>query len=124
MRKNIFGNKVLEIWYNGLKESNIKSGFEATGIFPANSAKYVEKRFDQNLIKCFNLWVANEKLESDMIALTTSIETPRKEPQKETPKLHNIPPKQITFNPNQQMMSTPNASFQCHCTLPIPGPPP
>ena len=59
-----------------------------------------------------------------MIALATSVETPRKEPQTETPKSHNVPPKQITFNANQQTTSTRNASFQCHCTLLIPGPPP
>ena len=101
MRKGIFVNKILEIWYNGLKESNIKNGFEATGIFPVNSAKYPKKIFDQCLITCFNLWVANRKLESDMIALATSVETPRKEPQTETQKSHNLPPKQITFNANQ-----------------------
>ena len=54
MRKDIFVNKISEIWYNGLKKSNIKSGFEATGIFPVNSAKYPEKRFDQRLITRFN----------------------------------------------------------------------
>ena len=120
MRKEIFVNKISEIWYNGLKESNIKNGFEATGIFPVNSAKYPEKRSDQPLITRFNLWVANGKPETDMIALATSVETPRKDPQTETPKLHNLPPKQITFNAT----STPNSSFQCHCMLSIPGPPP
>ena len=124
MRKDIFVNKISEIWYNGLKESNIKSGFEATGIFPVNSAKYPEKRFDQRLITRFNSWVANGKPESDMIALATSVERPRKEPQTATPKSHNLPPKQITFNANQQATSTPNSSFQCDCTLPISGPPP
>ena len=124
MRKDIFVNKIPEIWYNGLKESNIKSRFETTGIFPVNSAKYPEKRFDQRLITHFNSLVANGKPESDMIALATSVETPRKEPQTETPKLHNLLQKQIIFNANQQTTSIPNASFQCHCTLPIPGPPP
>ena len=80
MRKDIFVNKIPEIWYNGLKESNIKSRFETTGIFPVNSAKYPEKRFDQRLITHFNSLVANGKPESDMIALATSVETPRKEP--------------------------------------------
>ena len=62
------------------------------------------------------------KPESDMIALAASVETPRKEPQTETLKSRNLPPKQSTFNANQQTTSTPNASFQCHCTLPIPRP--
>ena len=59
-----------------------------------------------------------------MIALATSVETPRKEPQTETTKSRKLPPKKITFNANQQTTSTPNSSFQCHYTLPIPGPPP
>ena len=50
MRKDILVNKISEIWYNSLKESNIKCGFEETGIFPVDSAKYPEKRFDQRLI--------------------------------------------------------------------------
>ena len=120
MRKDIFVNKILKIWYNGLNKSNITSGFEATGIFAVNSAKCPEKRFDLLLITHFNFWVANAKPESDMIALATSVEAPRKEPQTEAPK---SPPKQITFNANQQTTSTPNASFQCYCMLPIPGPP-
>lgn len=65
MRKDIFVNKISEIWYIGLKESYIKSGFEATGIFPVNSAKYPEKRFDQCVITRFNLWLANGKPESN-----------------------------------------------------------
>ena len=121
MRKDIFVNKISEIWYIGLKESCIKSGFEATGIFPVNSAKYPEKRFDQCVITRFNLWLANGKPESNMKALATPFEMPRKEPQTETLKSHNLPPKQITFNANQQTTSTPNSSFQCHCMLPIPG---
>ena len=59
-----------------------------------------------------------------MIALATSVETPRKEPQTETPKSRKLPPKQIIFNANQQTTTVPNSSFQCHCTLPIPGPTP
>ena len=101
MRKSIFVNKISEIRYNGLKESNIKSGFEATGIFSFNSAKNPEKRSTSH-----NTWVANGKSESDMIALATSVETPRKELQTETPKLYNLPPKPITFNANQQTTST------------------
>ena len=57
-----------------------------------------------------------------MIALATSVETPRKELQIETPKLYNLPPTPITFNANQQTTSTPNSSFQCHWTSSIPGP--
>ena len=59
-----------------------------------------------------------------MIALATSFETPSKKPQTEIEKLYGLSPTQITFNANQQTTSTLNASFECHCTLPIPGPPP
>lgn len=59
-----------------------------------------------------------------MIALTTSVETPRKQFQTETTKSYNLPPKKIIFHASQQRTPTPNARFQCLYTLPVPGPPP
>ena len=75
------------------------------------SAKHLKKRFDHDLITCFNSWLTNGKSQNNMIALATSVETVRKEPQTETPKSHNLPSKQITFNTNQQINSTQLPAF-------------
>ena len=41
-----FANLLSQVWYKGLSETNIISSFRATGIFPTNSDKYIQ-RFDQ-----------------------------------------------------------------------------
>ena len=45
----------------GLKETNLKSGFEFTSIIQVNSSKYTYKQFDGHLINHYNIEVANRK---------------------------------------------------------------
>ena len=58
IRKGIFVNKLCEVWHQGLSASNIKAGFECTGIFPIDRKKYPEHRYDARLLKRYNAWVA------------------------------------------------------------------
>ena len=48
IQKSTFVNLLSQVWYKGLSETNIISGFRrATGIFPTNRDKYNIKGFDQ-----------------------------------------------------------------------------
>ena len=46
-----------QVWYKGLSETNIISGFRATGIFPTNRDKYNIKSFDQWLYNHYKHWI-------------------------------------------------------------------
>ena len=46
-----FVNLISSIWHIGMKESNVITGFETTGIWPLNKEKYVKSRFDIHLLK-------------------------------------------------------------------------
>jgi len=52
-----------EVWGVALKEENIKSGFNKCGIFPVNRAAYPDHRFNSNLKRRYDTWLANGKPE-------------------------------------------------------------
>ena len=80
IRKGTFVNKLCEVWHQGLSASNIKAGFECTGIFPIDRKKYPEHRYDARLLKRYNVWVAAGKPEDLQDELATAISTPKKLP--------------------------------------------
>ena len=45
----------------GLRETNLKSGFEFTSIVQVNSSKYTYKQFDGHLINHYSTEVTNRK---------------------------------------------------------------
>ena len=49
-------NLLSQVWYKGLSETNIISSFRATGIFPTNRDKYIQ-RFDQWLYNRYKHWI-------------------------------------------------------------------
>ena len=55
--KSTFVDLLSQVWYKGLSETNIISGFRATGIFPTNRDKYNIKCFDQQLYNHYNHWI-------------------------------------------------------------------
>ena len=63
MSKKQFANNLGKIWYKGLSGENIKSGFEAVGIYPFNRAKYETSTFDPKLLQKYNKWIEMGKPE-------------------------------------------------------------
>ena len=59
IRKAGFVNMLSSIWRKGLSESNVKAGFEATGIYPINSVKYKTERLDPAKLRTLNKLVEN-----------------------------------------------------------------
>ena len=51
-----FCNLLSMVWKDGLSESNIKSGFCTTGIFPVNKNKYDTNRLDAVKLKTYEKW--------------------------------------------------------------------
>ena len=78
IRKATIVQNVCDIWYKGLSESNIKSGFRSTDIFPIDSKKYPCDRFDPRLLKCYKSWVDMGKPEDLPNAIAHSVMTPPK----------------------------------------------
>ena len=54
--KITFVNLLSQVWYKGLSETSIISGFRATRFFPTNRNKYNIKCFDQQLYNCYQHW--------------------------------------------------------------------
>ena len=63
MTKSQFVNLLSEIWHQGLSESNIKSGFAATGVYPVDSTKYKTYRLNPQLLRRYEAWVEAGKPE-------------------------------------------------------------
>ena len=59
LSKSMFVDMICKIWPKGMTEANIKSGFEATGIYPVNSWKYKIARLDSVKLKSYNWWKSN-----------------------------------------------------------------
>ena len=76
--KASFVEQVCEVWHDGLKPSNIVSGFTSTGILPVDRTKYPERRFDARLLKRYNNWVADGKPRDNVEDLATAVFTPLK----------------------------------------------
>ena len=55
--KSTFVDLFSQVWCKGLSETNIISGFRATGIFPINRDKYNIKCFDNWLYNHYQPWI-------------------------------------------------------------------
>ena len=51
LTKSSFVDELAHIWYACFSESNIKSGFSSTGIFPVDRSKYPTERFNPRLLR-------------------------------------------------------------------------
>ena len=51
LTKANFVNLLSKVWHEGLKPSNVVSGFRTTGIFPVDREKYKKSRLDPRLLK-------------------------------------------------------------------------
>ena len=56
LSKDEFVNLLYSIWNKGMTESNIKSGFYITGIWPLDRGKYLANRFDLRLLQKYKEW--------------------------------------------------------------------
>ena len=83
--KSQFVNLLCEIWRQGLSESNIKSGFSPTGVYPVDSSKYKLSRLNPQLLKKFEAWVEAGKPEGLRDDLANGIGDRPKKTQKRTP---------------------------------------
>ena len=54
-----FVNIVCSAYPRGLSESNVKSGFRATGIYPLDKSKYDVQRLDPHKLEKYEKWLAN-----------------------------------------------------------------
>ena len=78
MKKNIFVNKICEIWSDGLSVENVQSGFRSIGIYPVDRSKYPVERFDKRLERRYEKWVGMGKPEDMMESMATQLNTPKK----------------------------------------------
>ena len=51
MKKSTFVNKLGKVWHQGLSPENVKTGFQATGIYPVDHQKFPKDRLDKRLSK-------------------------------------------------------------------------
>ena len=58
LRKCGFVNMLSSVWEKGLAPQNVKKGFESTGIFPCDSAKYKKSRLNPLKLKTYEKWIA------------------------------------------------------------------
>ena len=117
LTKANFVNLLSKVWHEGLKPSNVVSGFRATGIFPVDREKYKKSRLDPRLLKRYENWVRLGKPEDIMEDLATAVNTPKKvfpgtenENRNETEEQPNISFK-ITLLPGSST-SSPNSACQ------------
>ena len=54
LTKANFVNLLSKVWHEGLKPSNVVSGFRTTGIFPVDREKYKKSRLDPRLLKQYD----------------------------------------------------------------------
>ena len=78
LTKANFVNLLSKVWHEGLKPSNVVSGFRTTGIFPVDREKYKKSRLDPRLLKRYENWVRLGKPEDIMEDLATAVNTPKK----------------------------------------------
>ena len=74
LTKANFVNLLSKVWHEGLKPSNVVSGFRATGIFPVDREKYKKSRLDLRLHKQYENWVRLGKPED----LAMAVNAPKK----------------------------------------------
>ena len=126
LTKANFVNLLSKVWHEGLKPSNVVSGFRTTGIFPVDREKYKKSRLDPRLLKRYENWVRLGKPEDIMEDLATAVNSPKKvfpgtenENRNETEEQPNISfkitllPGSSTSSPNSVCQ---NSSIQDHST--------
>ena len=125
LTKANFVNLLSKVWHEGLKPSNVVSGFRTTGIFPVDREKYKKSRLDPRLLKRYDNWVRLGKPEDIMEDLATAVNSPKKvftgtenENRNETEEQPNISfkitlPGSSTSSPNSACQ---NSSIQDHST--------
>ena len=59
-----------------MKESNVITGFETTGIWPLNTEKYDKSRFDIHLFEKYQEWADSGKPELDWASYTNTTQEP------------------------------------------------
>ena len=99
LRRANFVNLIAGIWRNGLSARNIKAGFEATGVYPVNSAKYQIERLDKVKLKTYEQWKSTgspvdsdgepklDELEPEQYAFEHSTSSPQPSTSQENPTL-------------------------------------
>lgn len=55
LTKNMFFELLGEIWTTGMKTRNIVKGFESTGLFPVNAAKFPESAFNPVVLRKYKI---------------------------------------------------------------------
>ena len=78
LTKANFVNLLSKVWHEGLKPSNVVSGFRTTGIFPVGREKYKKSRLDPRLLKRYENWVRLGKPEDIMEDLATAVNSSKK----------------------------------------------
>ena len=76
VHKAEFVNLISSIWHIGMKESNVITGFETTGIWPLNTEKYDKSRFDIHLFEKYQEWADSGKPELDWASYTNTTQEP------------------------------------------------
>ena len=99
LRRANFVNLIAGIWRNGLSARNIKAGFEATGVYPVNSAKYKIEQLDKVKLKTYEQWKSTgspvdsdgqpklDELEPEQYAFKHSTSSPQPSTSQENPTL-------------------------------------
>ena len=59
LSKSNFVDMICKIWPQGMTQAKVKSGFQATGIYPVNRWKYKTARLDSVKLKSYNWWKSN-----------------------------------------------------------------
>ena len=83
LTKSSFVDELAHTWNACLSESNVKSGFSSTGIFPVDRSKYPTKRFNPRLLRRSQRWEG--KVENMEFVATSAVTLSKNKPaQKET----------------------------------------
>ena len=123
INKANFVNLLSKVWHEGLKPSNVVSGFRTTGIFPADREKYKKSRLDPRLLKRYENWVRLGKPQYIMEDLETAVNTPNKvfpgtenENRNDTEEQPNIS-FNITSFPDPSTSSTSSVQQDLNCNI-------
>ena len=64
------------VWKKAFTQENIQHGFRKCGIFPFNAKSYPEHRFNTNLKRRYDVWIANGKPDLSAALSTSKTSTP------------------------------------------------
>ena len=64
---------ISSIWHIDMKESNVITAFETSGILPLNKGKYDISRFDIRPFEKYQKWAAPRKPELDWASYTSAV---------------------------------------------------